>query len=137
MARKEVNNNVIETAINTEPFTMEWPKELDIQPVFTVKVTPTRSALVYEDKQLTAHQPGTDIVERNGYRVVFVITKTSLPPMTDGVEAWNYNRGRVGEFYASLLDVRLALQAYSIANRPKTKTVTQKVKVEVNGDEEY
>lgn len=132
--RKSVNTDDIETSIKTEPFTITWPAGLDMKPIHTVEVSATRSVHVYDD-QIPEYVDsyGKTISARVVYKVVTVITKTGR--MVNTADDRYHNRVG-GSAFTSLLDARLWIEQYSREIQPKTKTVTQKVKVEINGDED-
>lgn len=133
MARKQAESNETETTVKATKYQIAWPQELlDIQPIMTVEVSAHRTALVYATKEWFHPNQGQPY-RIDGYKVIFVITKTGLRPQNDNDERY-YHRG--DKLYEDLLDVKLAIQDYSTLCQPKTKTVTQKVKVEVNGDDE-
>lgn len=136
MARNNVENNETETKVKAAKYEIEWPPQLDdIKPLMVVPVSATRSAHVYHDRELHTPNVGEHFTEE-GYRIRFVLNKTGAPPQNDDhYSRYGSYRGDAA-FYSNLLAVKMAIQDYSIACQPKTKTVTQKVKVEVGGDDE-
>lgn len=135
MARKNVENNETETKVKAVKYEIAWPMELDrIQPIMRVEVSATRTALVYETKEWFHPNHGGHY-QLDGFKIVYVITKTGLRPQgQESDDRFYYHRG--DKFYTNMLEVKLAIQDYSLLCQPKVKTVTQKVKVEVNGDDE-
>lgn len=117
------------TIEKAETFEIQWPQELDVKPKFSVAVTPTRTAQVYEDfRQVTGWDEVLQKhVERpqQGWRVVYILNKTGATPRTDRHH---------GEHHHTLLDVRLAIANYSAANMPAKRTTTRNI--EYQPDEE-
>lgn len=70
----------------------------------------------------------------NGWRVVFVITKTGLPPIKTSQDAWHSQE--CGRFFDNLIDVHYHIVHYSQVHRPRVVVENQKVK-RVVGTEEY
>ena len=136
MARKQTENNETETKVKAIKYEIAWPPQLnEIQPFLVVPVSATRSAHVYKGRRLHIPQHGEHFTEE-GFYIRFVINKTGVPPQgDDGMHRYGWYRGE-DQFYASLYAVKMAIQDYSTLCQPKVKTVTQKVKVEVGGDDE-
>ncbi len=133
--RKTSETHDSDVSMKVEPFTVDWPADLNPQPLFKIQVSPTRSAYVYEDSEHSVQVNNGVPVTQKGYRLMFVITKTGLPP----IKTDNYNNrygGGYGFFYNNLLDVRYCIVEYSQACRPRVVTTNQKVK-QVVGTEEY
>jgi hypothetical protein len=131
MARSVKHEQEDNTSVKTEPFKIEWPPELDIQPVFKVPVSKTREAWVYECEHEDERAMSGP---RTGFKIAFVIAKTGREPTND--DDYHYNRHRELPFFQNLLDVRTAIDRYSVAHQPKVKTQNVKVKTVINGDED-
>ncbi|QIG66879.1 hypothetical protein EVB41_049 [Rhizobium phage RHph_TM3_14A] len=135
MAQKETNHSEIDTAIKADRFQIDWPEELQIEPLFKVQISPTRSIWVYEQTQLQAMNGVVDTL--SGYQMETIITKTGLPPVKEDIEHAKYGHyDSPKKWVRTLLEVRMTIQAASTAAMPRTKTVTQKVKVVLGGDDE-
>lgn len=100
MARNTITTKV---EVKTSGFVPEWPKELDLKPLYSVQVSPKHRADVYFDAEI----PQSGDRNNNPYIIYFY-------PAT--------NRAYSGRQYRTLLQVRLALdEAVADLNKKSTK----------------
>ncbi len=118
-------SETIKEVDQTKDFAIHWPKELEIEPLFKVAVTPTRTALVYPDerKNVASYDDKRNPIYEvtKGYRVIYILNRTGAAPRTDRTGYGHQS----GAYYEKLLDLKLAIEQYSAANMPSKKTSTR------------
>ena len=106
----------------TTKFEVDWPNDLKIDPIYTVKVSKGVTARVFKAIEYDYVSDGTKVggtVERSYevYKVVYRSDKTGKRPKR--MEEWDFREN----VYRSLLGVRLELEMAAAALLPVKKTV--------------
>lgn len=104
------------TKVETTPFTLVLPDDIDIKPKWSVPVSKTYTAHVYE-QTVNIYTEDKATVARTDTHYKIVVTHN----VSGNVRSDDYNRYN-GDHYASVLDVKLALGRIGRSLAPKKTT---------------